>query len=129
MYKGGLKMSATTNVQFSDYRFPYNPRTIEVAYKPRLLSFFTPITGIVVKHMGVNSKVIVCEGELFSDTTEETKRLLEDMIQIASYQKSGALFIPCEKPMVAFVSDFKYIAKGDGRVIHYRIEFLESFQK
>jgi len=69
---------------------------------------------------------VYCEGEIFGSSAAAALKQLYPLLKMAENCTKGSLFLPSEKPFTAYLSAFKYQAAGDGRVISYSAEFIES---
>ena len=111
-------------MQFGEYLFPHNPKTIQMEAVHRAAELFFPQMGSRVQPLGPQCRRITCKGELFSQSASKTLKELQALSQMAGQVKT--LFLPTGEAFSALLEQFSYTAQGDGRIIAYSAVFLEE---
>ncbi|MDD4808209.1 MAG: hypothetical protein PHU30_06925 [Oscillospiraceae bacterium] len=114
----------TANLQFGDYVFSHNPHKIELVCNQNLASYFLPFYGAITQNLGAQCRAVHCEGEVFS---EDVQQAAQTAAQIgALHGRREMLYLPTGEHFPAVVSRFSCTAQGNGKVLAYRLDFLET---
>ena len=110
-------------MQFQDFVFPHEPERLEISSANRLGVGHCPGYGPVIQELGVGERVISGEGAFFGPEAEDQYRRLEEVF---FRQKPGRLVLPGKRAVTAHFSKLRWLGEGDGQVLRYAFEFLES---
>lgn len=113
-------------LQYRDFVFPHNPASIKVTGTDQVATHFRPGQGDAVQRLGRRARRVTCSGSFFSATFRQTLAQLESLRQKAAGDQPGLLFLPGMEPFPAYLEQFVFDAKGDGKVISYTIVFVEA---
>lgn len=113
-------------MQYRDFIFRHNPRSITVTHGNSAVTHFCPGRGEVVQRLGRSVRTVRCGGSFFGDSFEEVAAQLEQFRQTAGKEGPGTLMLPGVTPFEAYLREFVYEADGDGRVIPYTMTFAEA---
>ena len=112
------------NLQFGDFVFAHNPRKIELVCAQSTASYFLPFYGALTQNLGAQCRIVHCEGDVFS---EDVRQAAELAAQIGALRgRRETLYLPTGERFPAVVSRFACTAQGDGRVLSYRLDFIET---
>jgi len=112
-------------VQFRDFIFLNNPRTIQVSSPKALVSHFCPGRGDVIQQLGRRARSIRFEGSFFGASYTRAMADLLRFRRSSADGEAGTLFLPGIPPLTARLRNFDFQASSDGRIIPYTMEFVE----
>ena len=112
------------NLQFGDYVFAYNPRKIELVSAQNLAAYCLPFYGTVTQNIGAQCRIVHCEGEVFSADAHQAAQTAAQIDALRGSRKM--LYLPTGEHFPAQVARFACTAQGDGRVLAYRLDFIET---
>ncbi len=109
-------------LQFRDFAFPHNPKTLQVAYSRNFKVFRPPLREAVLQHLGRDFRVVTGRGEFYGeDAFPQFLRLTK---QFESEQR-GVLVLPGFEPFYAWFRSLKLIGEAGTGVLEYAFEFWE----
>lgn len=115
-------MNCDGKMSFGDFVFPNNPQQIRIT-RSRTVTEQRALTGDAkVNEYGKGARKITGEGEFFGeDCIYQFSRLRE------RFEKGGGgiLYIPSQRPVLAYFQELRMIAADIGRVVRYSFVFVE----
>ena len=111
-----------TTMQFCDFTFPYNPRSLTVRHGHRFVSLSCPPFGEILQDLGRGLSTIQGEGEFFGPLAEANFASLR---QLFLSKQAGALFLPAHEPLYARMDSLVLVAQV-GTILTYQFHFTED---
>ena len=113
-------------MQFRDFIFPHNPRSITVSQGEELAAHFCPGRGDVVQYLGPRARTVRCQGSFFGDSFTQAAAQLRAFRRKAGDGERGMLLVPGMAPFLAHLKELAFDATGDGKIIPYTMVFVEA---
>ena len=112
-------------MQFRDFVFPHNPRSITIRAGNRIVAHLCPGSREITQNLGQESRIVTCRGAFFGASYTQAASQLERFRASAAIGQAGLLFIPGLPPMLAHLREFVVEATDDGRILPYTMIFAE----
>lgn len=111
-----------TKLQFRDFAFPHNPKTLQVDYSRNIKVFRPPMQAEVLQHLGKDFRVVTGRGEFYgADAFPQFLHLANQFQQ----EQKGILVLPGFDPFYAWFKSLKLIGEAGSGVLEYAFEFWE----
>lgn len=111
---------------FKNYVFKNDPEKITVECASRTKADFYPGLGERCVKLGPSSTVFTLNGSFYGNTLEAALLQLNELRGYIGDKSSGVLSLPGGTSVTAFLKELCYSIEDDGRIISYRMQFLEE---
>ena len=115
-------MNYDGKMSFGDFVFPNNPQQIRITRSRDISEQRLMSDDSLVTENGRRPRHISGEGEFFGEDCAAQFASLRERFERGG---SGILYIPSQRPMLAYFRELQMIAADIGRVIKYSFVFVE----
>lgn len=111
-------------MSFKNYKWPYNPQSLEIIHQRNLKEQILPFYGNVIQDFGRNKRIVRGEGVFFGKSCDEKLSLLKEVFD---EKGNGMLKIPNITPFLARFKALTVKREAQPFIINYTFEFWEEF--
>ncbi|MBQ9461760.1 MAG: hypothetical protein IJU51_07605 [Clostridia bacterium] len=115
-------MNCDGKMSFGDFVFPNNPQQIRITRSRNISEQRLINDDSIVTENGKDARLISGEGEFFGENCAEQFASLRERFEKGG---GGILYIPSQRPMLAYFKELRMIAADIGKVIKYSFTFVE----
>lgn len=110
-------------MQYKDFVWPHNPRTVKMAQQRNIKELCVPFGGSVLQDYGGGKRIVTGEGEFFGEDC------MENFLRLSALLKEGGagyLSLPGMTPFLAVFHSLELLEEPQEDMLRYTFTFWEE---